>query len=98
VLAAKGYPKDFFVILEPGQSVTFREAISYSDKRGGRSGLGSAYQIERAGMYRVQALFSLVPKEYFAPVSNGATVPEHPLFSNWARFSVVKKVPGQTSR
>jgi hypothetical protein len=98
VIPVRGYPKDFFVILEAGQSVTFRDAISYSDKRGGRRGLGSAYQIERAGTYRVQAVFSLAPKEYFAPVSNGAAVPEDPVTSNWARFSVVKKVPAQTSR
>ena len=91
VLPATAYPNDFFVVLEPGQSVSFRQTISSSYKQRGKRGLGAAYQIENSGSYRVQAVFSLAPRAYFAPVSNGAVVPEHPVFSNWARFSVVQK-------
>jgi hypothetical protein len=98
VLPVRGYPKDFFVILGPGQSVTFQEAISYSYEGRRRRGLGAAYQIERPGAYRVQAAFSLAPKAYFGPVSDGAAVPERLVFSNWAHFSVVKKVPERTGR
>jgi hypothetical protein len=98
VIDSRGYAKDFFVVLDPGQSVTFRDTISYSYEGRPLRGLGAAYQIERAGTYRVQALFSLAPKEYFAPVSNGAAVPDYDVISNWAHFSVVEKVPGQTRR
>ena len=63
-IVSRSYPSDFFVVLEPGQSTTFRAVIS--------SPSGSGYQINKPGTYRVRAEFSLAPKEYFAPVSSGA--------------------------
>ena len=93
VIDGRAYAKDFFVVLDPGQAVTFRATISNSYESRPLRGLGAAYQIERAGTYRAQALFSLAPKEYFAPVSNGAAVPNYQVISNWAHFSVVPRTP-----
>ena len=81
----RGYPPEFFVILQPGQSTTFRGIISTAS--------GSGYQISKPGTYRIQAEFSLSPKEYFAPVSNGTAIPDRPVKSNWARFSVKLVAP-----
>ena len=82
-IPSREYPPDFFVVLEPGKSATFRAVISYSN--------GSGYEIKKPGTYRVRAIFSLAPKEYFAPVSNGAVVPDRAVRSNWATFSVVAR-------
>jgi hypothetical protein len=87
-IVSRSYPSDFFVVLEPGQSTTFRATIS--------SPSGSGYQINEAGTYRVRAEFSLAPKEYFAPVSNGAVIPDRPVKSNWAQFAVKAKAPNKT--
>jgi hypothetical protein len=91
VIDGRVYARDFFVVLDPGQSVSFRATISNSYGSRPLRGPGAAYQIEEAGSYRVRAVFSLAPKEYFAPVSNGAAVPDYEVISNWARFSVAPK-------
>ena len=93
VIDGRAYAKDFFIVLDPGQSVTFRATISSSYGSRPLRGPGAAYQIERTGTYRAQALFSLGPKGYFAPVSNGAAVPDYEVISNWAHFSVIPKTP-----
>ena len=82
-IPSRGYPVDFFVVLNPGQSITFRAVISFSN--------GAGYDIHKPGTYRVKSTFSLAPKEYFAQVSNGAVIPERPVRSNWAHFSVITK-------
>jgi len=85
VIPSRSYPQGFFVILEPGQSSTFQAVISSAN--------GAGYQIRMTGPYRARALFSLSPKEYFAPVSNGADVPDYSVVSNWTHFSVVATAP-----
>jgi hypothetical protein len=79
-IVSRAYPADLFVVLEPGQVSTFRAVISLSN--------GSGYRFDRAGIYRVRAEFSLAPKEYFAPVSKGAAIPDRPVKSNWAQFLI----------
>lgn len=76
-IVSRSYPSSLFIVLEPGHSVTFRAAISRSD--------GTGYEIRKPGTYRVRAEFSLSPKEYFAEMSNGAVVPDHPVRSNWTK-------------
>jgi hypothetical protein len=80
-ISSRQYPSDFFVVLEPSQSATFHSVVSASN--------GSGFEIKKAGKYRVRAEFSLSPKEYFAPVSDGGVVPDRPVKSNWAYFSIV---------
>jgi hypothetical protein len=79
-IVSRGYPPGFFVILQPGQSTTFRGIVTTN---------GSGYQISKPGTYRIQGEFLLAPKEYFSPVSEGAAIPDRPVRSNWAQFSVL---------
>jgi hypothetical protein len=75
------YPSNFFIVLQPGESISFRSTISFSN--------GEGYALQKPGAYRISASFSLSPKEYFAPVAQGATIPERPVGSNWIRLVVV---------
>ncbi len=82
-LSEKQYSQDAFVILRPGQAVVFQAVICYAG--------GEGYRMQKVGTYRVQAEFSLSPREYFAPVAKGAVIPETPAISNWATIVVRAK-------
>ncbi len=82
-IISRAYPAGFFVVLQPGQSVTFRSVISFSN--------GAGYEVRRPGTYRVRAEFSISPKQYFAPVADGAAIPDSPVRSNWAKLVIAEK-------
>jgi hypothetical protein len=82
-IVSRSYPSSLFIVLEPGDSTTFRAAISRSD--------GTGYDLRKPGIYRVGAEFSLSPKEYFAEMSNGAVVPDHPVRSNWSKVVLKRR-------
>jgi hypothetical protein len=85
-ITSRAYPASFWVILQPGQSTTFRAVISSSD---------DGYDLKKPGTYRVRAEFSISPKEYFAPVADNAVIPDKPVRSNWATVVITKKTaPG----
>jgi hypothetical protein len=78
----RAYPTSFFIILEPGQSTTFRAVISLPE---------GGYDLQRPGTYRVRAEFSISPKPYFAAVAHGAMIPERPVCSNWAKIVITRR-------
>lgn len=86
-IPSRAYPASFWVILQPGQSTTFRAVISSDD----------GYDLKKPGTYRVRAEFSISPKEYFAPVADNAVIPDKPVRSNWAKVVITKKTALSTS-
>lgn len=80
-IPSREYPPGFFVVLKPGQSSSFNAPIFEPPAVG--------YVIQKPGVYRVRAEFSLAPKNYFASVADGADIPERPVRSNWTEFVVL---------
>ena len=83
-IASKSYSPDTFVVLKPGQSISFQAVISSST---------DGYEMQEPGTYRVRAEFSISPKEYFAPVAQGSRIPEQPSHSNWVTITVSPAEP-----
>jgi len=81
-VASIQYPDDFFVRLKPGESTTFTAIISSEH---------SGYVMKRPGTYRIRAIFSLSPPDYFKPVAGNAAIPDYNVLSNWTELTVVNK-------